>query len=136
MEGGKEGKMSYNGDMSIEVTTHACFEEAARRWAKEHHYSVHVGSDKEIHIGPAPGEYAVHSLESEFEDFADKVSDLAIPPSEWKACVWYRDYETDQDGAEVFITIENGKIASFEESRFQMVEVRPWLSFELKSREQ
>lgn len=121
--------MSVNGYIDIDITTGKEHEEEARRWAKRHHYSVRETEGKLIVNCEGDGGW----FSDELERFADEASDLAIPASEWKAEFHYTCEEGACDyGGNIHVSIADGKIASFQESRIEMVEVEPWCKFELE----
>lgn len=125
--------MSVNGYICIEITTDAKHWDEARRWAKENRYAVHVGRDDKLTMD---ADYDVSWFDSALQDFAREASSLAIPASEWKADVHYSCEEGACDwGGNIHVTIADGKIASFQESRIEMVEVEPWCGFELEKEE-
>ena len=127
--------MSVSGYICIEITTDAKHEEEARRWAKEHYYRVIKPKDDDGKLF-IEGEGDVSYFDFALAHFAYEASGLAIPPSEWKAEVHYTCEEgACEDGGNIHVTIADGKIASFQESRIEMVEVEPWCGFELEKEE-
>ena len=125
--------MSVNGYICIEITTSEKYEEEARRWAKEHYYAVHAERNGKLAIG-AEGDVGYFS--DALEHFAKEAFDLHIPTAEWRAEVHYTCEEGACDyGGNIHVTIANGRIASFQESRIEMVEVEPWCEFDIVERD-
>jgi len=122
--------MSVNGYICIEIVTDAKYGEEARRWAKEHRYTVYAERGGKLTVD---ADYDVGYFDSALDNFAKEASDLRIPASDWKADVHYTCEEgACDDGGNVHVTIANGRIASFQESRIEMVEVEPWCKFNLE----
>lgn len=72
-------------------------------------------------------------LDGEMEELAHHMSSFPSEPGEWVMEVHYDFFdEPNSDGSVVHIRIENGKIASFQESVIVMEEARPWVKFELE----
>ena len=125
--------MSVNGYICIEITTDAKYGDEANRWARKHLYTVHGESGGKLTID---GEGDVSYFDFALEHFAHEVSELAIPASEWKAEVHYTCEEgACDDGGNIHVTIADGKIASFRQSRIEMVEVEPWVTFDITEEE-
>ena len=120
--------MSVNGYISIEITADAKYGNEADRWANMKCYEV-SSKDGLVRI---TDEGDTGYFDRALGYFAEEVSDLEIPASDWKAEIRYSCEEgACEDGGNIHVTIEDGKIASFKESRIEMVEAEPWVRFEI-----
>ena len=126
--------MSYRGWIDIDISVDGKYEDEARAWAKLHGFSAHQYKGRlSLTYDDEAGwlDDAMWNLEKSLSAFSSECG-FGIPLEAWRAEVYYKSYEDpDADGSIVTLRIANGRIYDFMESRIEMVEVEPWVKFDL-----